>query len=202
MKPQTIFFIGKPGCGKGDQARLLSEKTGWKALSSGNEFRAIATEDTPVGRKMKSEMNAGLLAPHWFPIYLFLKNLFSLSENEGVIFDGFSRKIPEAETVIDSLKWLNRPFSVLYLKVSDEEIAHRLTLRKGIEGRADDNVVNERLKEYYTHTEPVVEMFRTAGMLIEINGEQTREAIAEDIRKALDITPSTECSETENDRHE
>jgi len=85
------------------------------------------------------------------------------------------------------LNWIGRPFSVLHLSVSDEEIKHRISLRKGIEGRADDNVLEERLKEFHTFTEPVIEMFRKEGMLIEINGEGTREAIAEDIRKTLSI---------------
>src|SRR3989344_7232576 len=140
METKTVFFIGKPGSGKGDQAKLLSEATGWKVLASGDGFRAIATEDTPVGRKMKSEMNAGLLAPHWFAMYLFLKNLFSLGEGESAIFDGFSRKLPEVELATEALAWLTRPFIAFHLKVSDEEIKHRLTLRKDIEGRADDAV--------------------------------------------------------------
>ncbi|MGD0328425.1 MAG: nucleoside monophosphate kinase [Minisyncoccia bacterium] len=187
MEPHTIFFIGKPGCGKGDQAKLLSEKTGWLVLSSGELFRKIAEGNTPVGHKVKEENYTGILQPYWFATYLFLKELFSLSSDTSVIFDGFARKIPEAELVIDSLRWLARPFSVLHLKVSDEEILHRLALRKEIEGRADDAFVNKRLEEYRMHTEPVIEMFRKAGMLFEIDGERTREAIAEDIRKVLSI---------------
>ncbi|MDP1707038.1 MAG: nucleoside monophosphate kinase [bacterium] len=187
METRTIFFIGKPGCGKGDQAKLLSEKTGWKVVTPGEQFRSMSAEDTPVGRKVKSVNDVGMLQPHWLAEYLFLKNLFFLPEEEGVIFDGFARKVPEAETVIDALTWLDRPFSVLYLHVSDEEIFHRLALRKEIEGRVDDNVVDERLKEYREYTEPVIEMFRDKGMLIEINGERTREAIAVDINAALDV---------------
>jgi adenylate kinase len=136
---------------------------------------------------VKSEINAGLLAPHWFATYLFLKNLFSLSERESIIFDGFSRKLPEAELAVESLDWLERAFSVIHLKVSDEEIKHRLALRKDVEGRVDDNAVDERLKEYREYTEPVIEMFRNKGMLIEIDGERTRDVIAEDINAALGI---------------
>ncbi len=192
METQTIFFIGKPGCGKGDQARLLSEKTGWEVITAGNQFRALAAEDTPVGRKIKSEMNAGLLTPHWLANYVFLKDLFSLSSDAGVIFDGFNRKISEANIATEALSWLWRPFSVLYLKVSDEELRRRLVLRKEVQGRADDDVVDKRLKEYRMHTEPAIEMFRGKGMLIEIDGERTREAIAAEILNVLNI-PSTGC---------
>lgn len=187
MDTRTIFFIGKPGCGKGTQAKLLSEKTGWPVFASGDLFRKIASEDTPVGRKVREENHVGILQPHWFAMYLFLKTLFSVPEGASVIFDGFSRKVPEAELVVNSLQWLGRPFSVLYLRVSDEEIRRRLSLRKDVEGRADDSFVDKRLEEYHTYTDPCVELFRKAGVLIEINGEQTREAIAADINAALKI---------------
>jgi adenylate kinase family enzyme len=95
--------------------------------------------------------------------------------------------VPEAELVIDSLKWLGRPFTILNIAVSDEEVKRRLVLRKEIEGRADDSVVDERLKEYKMYTEAAIEKFRESGSLIEVNGEQTPEAIAEDIVKALNL---------------
>jgi adenylate kinase len=187
MEPRTIFFIGKPGCGKGTQAKHLSEKTGWQIISAGNQFRTIATEDTPVGRKVKSTIDSGDLAPHWFAMYLYLKSLFGVDEKKNVIFDGFNRKVPEAELAIDSLKWLNRPFEVLEIKVSDEEVLRRLTLRKDIEGRVDDNAIEERLREYHEYTEAAIELFRKTGTLIEIDGEQAPEEIAANINTALAV---------------
>lgn len=187
METRTIFFMGKPGCGKGTQARLLSEKTGWRVIAAGDQFRSLAAEETPVGRKVKSEIDAGILAPHWFAMYLYLKSLFSIGE-ESIIFDGFSRKVPEAELIIDSLRWLDRPFSLLHLRVSDDEIRHRLALRKEVGGRVDDSAVDKRLKEYAEYTEPAIEKFRESGNLIEINSEQTREAVALDILAALGIS--------------
>ncbi len=62
--------------------------------------------------------------------------------------------------------------------------------RKEAEGRQDDTVVGERLKEYYAHTEAAVETFRSAGVLIEIQGEQSPERVAEDIRTALATVPA------------
>ena len=187
METHTIFFIGKPGCGKGTQAKLLAEQTGWPIFASGKLFREISQNDTPVGRKVKTENDAGMLAPHWFAMYLYLKSLFSIAGDSGAIFDGFNRKVPEAELVIDSLRWLNRTFFIFNIQVSDEEANRRLIGRKKIEGRADDSVVDERLKEYREYTEPAIEVFRKTGTLIEINGEQSPERIAEDIRAALNI---------------
>lgn len=187
METRTIFFIGKPGCGKGTQAKLLSQKTGWKVIASGNQFRTIAAEDTPVGRKVKSEIDAGFLSPHWFAMYLYLKALFTVGESESIIFDGFNRKVPEAELAIDSLKWLERPFTIVHIVVSDEEVQKRLAIRKQIEGRADDSAVDERLKEYREYTEPALDVFRKTGACIDINGEQDPETIAADVNVALGI---------------
>ena len=186
-KNTLVFFVGKPGSGKSTQAKLLAGKTGWLAFTSGDLFRAIAQEDTPVGRKVKEENDAGLLQPHWFAIYLYLKSLFSIPENTGAIFDGFSRKVSEAELVIDSLRWLGRPFLVIYLSVSDEEVLRRLADRGKVSGRADDHVVDERLKEYYTHTEPSIRTFANADVLVEVDGEKTPEQISGAVRRALGI---------------
>ena len=140
-----------------------------------------------MGHKVKEENDAGLLQPHWFAMYLFLKTLFSIPGETSVIFDGFCRKVPEAELVIDSLRWLNRSFTVLNVQISDDTVLRRLALRKGVEGRADDSVVDERLKEYHEYTEPALKVFRTAGVLVDVDGEPTPEDIAVAVRTVLNI---------------
>lgn len=187
MDTQTIFFIGKPGCGKGTQAKLLSEATGWTIFGSGQEFRKIAQEPSAVGSKVKQEIDAGLLSPPWFAMYLYQKALFSVGEGESVIFDGFNRKVPEAELIVDSLAWLGRSFQVVNVVISDEEAMKRIALRKLESDRVDDQFVPERLKEYNKFTKDAIEIFRKAGTLIEVDGERSREAIAEEVRKVLNI---------------
>ncbi len=187
-KARTIFFVGKPGCGKGTQAKLLAEKTGWTIISAGEKFRDLATKNTPVGRKVKTENDAGLLQPYWLATYLYLKELFALPDNSPIIFDGFNRKVLEAELVLESLKWLGRSFSIVYIDVSDEEVRHRLNERKKVSGRADDFAPEERLKEYYEHTEKAIEIFRDAEVLIEVNGEQSFENISKEINTALSLS--------------
>ena len=188
METRTVFFIGKPGCGKGTQAKLLAEATGWAVLASGVQFREIAQEDSPVGRKTREEIDNGYLSPHWFAMYLFLKSLFSIPADASAIFDGFNRKEAEARLVVDALAWLERPFQVIHIVVSDEEVRRRLEGRKEAQGRKDDSYVETRLEEYHTFTEQSLEIFSDRGVLIPINGEQAPEAVSEDIRKALGIT--------------
>ena len=187
MDTRTIFFIGKPGCGKDTQAELLSKATGWPVVSAGDQFRALAQEDSMLGRKVKKEIDSGALAPDWIALHLYLKSLFDVPEEHGVIFDGFSRELSQAKLILKSLTWLDRPFRVINIAVSDESVQRRLVLRSQKAGRTDDGAVEERLREYYAHTEPAIEFFRKEGMLIEIDGEPSPEKIAENIRAVLKI---------------
>jgi adenylate kinase len=187
--PATVFFIGKPGSGKGTQAKILAAKTGWTVLASGAQFRAIAEENTMVGRKVKEELAKGVLAPHWFAMYLYQRALFSVAEDANVIFDGFNRKVPEAELNIATLTWLGRPFTVLNIEVSDVEVKKRLEGRALTSGRSDDHqdIVDERLEEYREHTMRALEIFRNMGVLIDIDGEKSEEEVAAQVMAALEI---------------
>ncbi len=106
MNTQTIFFVGKPGCGKDTQAELLAKTTGWPIVSAGDQFRALAEEDTTLGTKVKQEMGEGALVPDWLAMHLYLKALLALPETASVIFDGFSREVSQAKLIQKSLNWL------------------------------------------------------------------------------------------------
>lgn len=188
MDVHTILFIGKPGSGKGTQTALLSEKMGWPTIASGDLFRALIAGTDHVAERMRDEHERGLLAPDWFATYLFQKSVLPIPPEQGIIFDGFGRKVPEAETVITVLRWLGRNTRAVHIKVSDEEIVQRIAKRGAASGRADDSAIEKRLEEYRTYTEPSIEVFRAAGMLIEVEGEGEVEDIQGYIRSELGIT--------------
>lgn len=187
-EPRIVFFIGKPGSGKGTQAKILAEKTNWPIIGSGALLRDIAKEESRVGRKIKEEIEQGLLVPHWLAMYLYLKTLFSMPENESAIFDGFNRKEDEARLIVSSMQWLNRPFSVVHIRVSNDEVRKRLEGRVHNSGRADDHYVDTRLEEYETYTIKALEIFSDMGHLIDINGEQEPHDVARDVIETLGIS--------------
>ncbi|MGB4076322.1 MAG: nucleoside monophosphate kinase, partial [Minisyncoccia bacterium] len=137
MELNIVLFIGKPGSGKGTQAKMLAEHTGWKIISTGDLFRALAKEESVVGRKTRETIDNGFLMPPWFAIYLFQKAVFEASPNEGLIFEGSGRKPGEAALIVETLSFIGRPFKAVHVAVSDEEIVERLTGRQGKETRAD-----------------------------------------------------------------
>lgn len=184
---RTIFFIGKPGCGKGTQAKLLGDHTGWPIFGSGQQLRAIASEPTQLGRKVKEEIDAGILSPHWLVMYLYQRALFSIKEQESAIFDGFNRKVQEAELTIATHTWLDRPFQVIEVVISDEEALKRIAIRREQLNRVDDQFVPERLKEYEKFTKDAIAVFDREGVLVQVDGERPPEAIAADIREKLQV---------------
>ncbi|HEY4511120.1 MAG TPA: nucleoside monophosphate kinase [Candidatus Paceibacterota bacterium] len=184
MNVQTFVMMGRPGAGKGTQAKLLAEATGFDLFSSGEKTRSLATEDSVVGRKIKQMSEAGLLIPHWFASYLFEQVLLSREKEEGIIFDGMCRKLPEAALFEEVTAWLERSFRVIYLDVPEAEILSRLEMRLISQGRKDDSMdsLKRRLREFKEETEPALQYLRTHGHVIDVDGQGEPPLVFERIR--------------------
>lgn len=187
MDAKTFIMMGRPGSGKGTQAKLLAKALGAEVYSSGNRLREMAKGLGFVNQKVKRVMESGELLPAWLSSHLFVEVLMGLSKDDQVVFEGACRTLPEAEAFQETCAWLERPYAAVFLNISDAEVEKRLNLRKGIEGRADDasDTVERRIKEYDEKTALAVEFFKSCGTLLEINGEQTVEAVHADVLKAL-----------------
>lgn len=180
----SLVLVGRPGSGKGTQAALIAKEFGFRAISSGERFREIAKENTIIGEKIKHVIEEGELAPYWYASFLFKEALFELRPGEKIIFDGFCRKVGEAREFEEVSHWLARPYAVVNIIVSSEESRKRLELRRR-EGRADDSFVERRMEAYERDTAAAIEYFRGLGKIVDINGEQSREDVFEEIKKKV-----------------
>ena len=189
MEKPIVFFIGKPGSGKGTQAELLSQATGWPVFGTSSGLREIVATGTAAGHKLKETMDSGALTPYWIISYVYLKALFSISDDSTIIFDGTSRTLAETKIVADSLTWIGRPFRIFHLAVPDEEVHGRIALRHKSGVRPDDHpdVVATRLKAYYDDTDAAINYLREAGMLTDIDGHRPIAVIAEEVKGILNI---------------
>ncbi len=187
MKKPIVFFIGKPGSGKGTQAKLLADITGWPVVGTSGGMRELVAEGGTVGHKIRETMDTGLLMPYWVASYIYLKTLFGIKEDSNVIFDGTSRTPPEAEIVAESLKWFGRPYYLFCLNVPDEEVHKRIGIRKETKVRKDDEFIGKRLEEYYANTERAIDFYRKTGMLTEIDGHRPIEVVAAEIKNILKL---------------
>lgn len=185
---KTVLMLGRPGSGKGTQAALLAERLGWKTLSSGNIFRELRNGDGALAQKVREEYDKGNLFPTWFPSYLFLDEVLHITSEEGLICEGFSRSVEQAEIFHDALTWLSRDYLVFNLEVSEEVAVRRQVERNKVDARSDSDTpekIQKRIEEYTAKTEPVIEFFRAKGTLIQLDGEKTPEEIAAQMLEKL-----------------
>ncbi len=187
MKYQTIVVLGKPGSGKGTQAKLLSEKSGFHIFTASEYLKKLAQSHPVVGEHILNDMEQGILVPHWIMSSLWITELMNLQRGEGIIFDGAVRKAEESEIFHEAMTWLGRPYIIIYLSVSEEELRERLLKRAHTEGRVDDadKTVTRRLEQFKENTEPSLAFFREKGTLLEIDGNRSVEEIHEDIMNQI-----------------
>lgn len=196
MNPITALFYGRAGCGKGTQVALLKEYLEKNdaahpvlSVETGAGFRSIITGDSHTSKRVKEMVNAGELPPVFIPVWLWASELIEkYSGSEHLLFDGFPRRTLEAEVLDGALEFYRRtPAVVFVLNVSEERSLERLKLRK----RADDlseEQIQERLRWYRDDVVPTIEYFRKrapAYRIVEINGEQSIEAVHAEIVQAL-----------------
>lgn len=180
-KIQTFVFMGRPGSGKGTQAKLLAEAMSSHILASGKMFREFGKEDSPVARRVKRVLDTGGLLPHWIATYLFHREVFQYEKDTGLILDGFPRTVTEAETLADTLTWFERPFTVFHLRTKTDVVVDRIEKRFAIEHREDDKEAIKRMKEYEKHTKPALRFFEKKGRVIHIDGEGSIEDIHKEV---------------------
>ncbi len=171
----NIVLFGPPGSGKGTQAQNLITKFNLKQISTGDLFRYNMKNDTDLGKLAKSYMDKGELVPDQVTIDMLIDEVRKPTDAAGFIFDGFPRTSAQTEALETIVKnELNDEIDVcLSLVVEDEILVERLLKRGETSGRSDDSnveIIRNRIKEYYTKTAEVAELYKQQGKYVEING--------------------------------
>ncbi len=181
---RTVFFMGRPGSGKETQARLMAEKTGFHILSTGEKFRELREHRDALGQLVKQSYDTGRLLPSWFADYLFEDAILKMSSTAGIILEGSGRTVVQAERIHEILKWLDRPYRVLHLAISEAEATRRQQSRAQVMSRPESDTAEKirlRLEEFTLNTLPAIHFFESKGAVIEIDGERDIEAIHAEI---------------------
>jgi adenylate kinase len=171
----NIVLFGPPGSGKGTQAQNLIEKFNLKQISTGDLFRFNMKNDTELGKLAKSYIDKGELVPDQVTTDMLIDEIRKPSDAAGFIFDGYPRTAVQTEALENIVKEeLNDDIDVcLSLVVEDKILVERLLKRGEISGRSDDSneeIIANRIKEYYTKTAEVAELYKKQGKYVEING--------------------------------
>lgn len=182
-KPKNFVFIGRSGAGKDTQISMLQKSVpDLFRVGTGDLMRALAKQPTDTGIRVKHVLQSGGLMSDDIAVMLWMSAIaHGLLPNQGLVCDGFPRRLSEAQSLDRFLEWLGRKdnTAILYIDVSREEAFRRLKAR----AREDDTDerIQSRLDWFEKDTQPVIDYYAAQHRLIDINGEQSVEAVAQAI---------------------
>lgn len=212
----NLLIIGAPGAGKGTMSELILNNYHLVHVSTGDMLRAAVKAGTPVGLKAQEYMNKGALVPDEVIHDIIVERLSQDDIEAGFLFDGYPRTKAQAEDLDSILKELNKKIDcVINMNIDDEVLIKRITGRRlcpvcgeifniyfkapekegicdkcGAEliQRKDDNLdsLKVRLEEYHKNTQAVIEYYEKAGIVKDVNADQSREEVFNEIKAVLE----------------
>jgi adenylate kinase len=187
---KNIVLFGPPGAGKGTQAEILKDKYNLVHISTGDVFRYNIKNETALGTLAKSYMDKGHLVPDEVTINMLNAEVDKNSEAKGFIFDGFPRTAAQAKALEELMNDKDSQINAMVaLEVDDEILVQRLLERGKSSGRPDDaneEVIRERIAEYYRKTDILKEFYMEQEKYHGVNGVGSIEDITQRLSEVID----------------
>jgi adenylate kinase len=189
-----LILMGPPGAGKGTQAQYVAEHFGIPAISTGDIFRANESQGTELGVKAKRYMAAGEYVPDEITNQMVRNRIDEPDAEPGFLLDGYPRTLAQVEELDAMIAFTGHSLDAAVALIADpDELVNRLMQRARVEGRADDteDVIRRRQEVYAEQTEPLIEVYRERGILIEVDGMGDVDEVTMRIFDALDVVPQS-----------
>lgn len=189
-----LIMMGPPGAGKGTQAKYVAEHFKIPAISTGDIFRANVTAGTELGVEAKRYMDAGDYVPDEVTNKMVRNRIDEPDAEPGFLLDGYPRTLAQVEELDGMIRFTGHALdAAVVLTVDPDEIVQRLLQRAQLEGRADDteDVIRRRQQVYAEQTEPLIDVYRQRGILIEVDGMGQVDDVTRRIFDALDVVPQS-----------
>ena len=186
----NVVIFGAPGSGKGTQSERIIKEYGLHHISTGEVLRDHIARGTELGKIADGYISRGQLIPDDLMVSVLASVLDDNPEktSKGVIFDGFPRTIPQAESLKKMLAERgSEVHAVIGLEVPEEELIRRMLQRGKETGRADDNIdtITKRLKVYHEQTAPLRAYYKQEGNYLPVEGSGDVDRIFFDIKTRI-----------------
>jgi adenylate kinase len=201
-----LVFMGPPGAGKSTMAKKLIADYGLAHFSTGDIIREKLANDPEFKAEFDALIKAGKLLDDERTKQLLLEKMQKTDISNGFILDGYPRTVNQAKDLERIMKELGKELNaVIYFSLPEDAAVERLTKRlqcpkcgkiynlasvkPRVDGicddcgsklvtRADDEAetIRRRFREYEEKTKPVVDYYRSKGLLYEIDVNDTVDA--------------------------
>jgi adenylate kinase len=189
-----LIIMGPPGAGKGTQAKYIAEHFKIPAISTGDIFRENVSQGTPLGVEAKRYMDAGDYVPDEVTNLMVRNRIDQPDAETGFLLDGYPRTVSQVQELDGMIEFTGHKLDgVVVLTVDEDEIVERLLQRAQVEGRADDteDVIRRRQEVYAEQTEPLIDVYKDRGLLVEVDGMGEVDDVTRRIFDALDEIPQS-----------
>jgi len=183
-----LLIVGPQGSGKGTQGIRIAEAFGIPAISTGDVFRGAVAAGTDLGRQVKAIIEAGDLVPDELTSAVVRERLSEPDAEGGFLLDGYPRNLVQVMHLDEFLEGVDEALdAVIELDVPRDESIARIARRAAEQGRSDDTeeVIANRLAIYERETAPILDIYRTRGIVDRIDGVGTLDEITDRIIASL-----------------
>ena len=207
----NLLIMGLPGAGKGTQAAKIVERFNVAHISTGDMFRAAIANQTEMGILAKSYIDKGELVPDEVTNGIVKERLSQNDIKEtGFLLDGYPRTIEQAHALDQTLTELDLALDgVINIEVDPNSLLERLSGRiihretgetfhkvfnppadykeEDYYQREDDKpeTVKRRLDVNIAQGQPIIDHYRSKGLVHDIQGNQDINDVFSAIEKVL-----------------
>ncbi|MDO4888233.1 MAG: adenylate kinase [Actinomycetaceae bacterium] len=183
-----LVLVGPPGAGKGTQADILTQRYSIPAISTGAIFRSHTQAGDELGRLADSYTSRGEFVPDEVTNRMVAERLGQADAADGFLLDGYPRNVEQVRALDGILEGMGHALDfVLEVTADDEVVVGRLLGRAAQQGRKDDTegVIRRRIALYHETTEPLIDAYRSRGILVSVDGIGEIEEVAGRIDEAI-----------------